>query len=101
MPLIGLFDKLDDTAQTINFIGKTATIILPVRVGKIGQADLFVDDLHITLSVKGSSKVHNTINKDTKILLQSDNEISLQRFISILDKLKHHGIKSVQIDHSF
>lgn len=85
MPLIGLFDKLDDTAQTINFIGKTATIILPVRVGKIGQADLFVDDLHITLSVKGSSKVHNTINKDTKVLMVEHNEDKSIYYVEPID----------------
>lgn len=73
-PLIGVFDKLDDTAKEINFIGKTAKITLFVKVGQTGQAELYVNDYNMLLMVKGSEKVTKTIERGTEVVIVDHNE---------------------------
>jgi hypothetical protein len=54
-PLVPLFQRLDGTAEAVDYIGRTCRIRLPASASAFGQAEVIVDDASLLISVKTES----------------------------------------------
>lgn len=54
-PLVPLFERLDGTAEAIDYIGQTCRIRLPAGASKFGQAEVIIDDDALLINVKTDS----------------------------------------------
>ena len=73
-PLVGFFDKLNQSAEEIDFIGKTGKVTLPIPVGGTGQIRLFVNDSYITLNAETSKEVTERIDYDEEVVIIEQDE---------------------------
>jgi len=68
-PLIPVFEKLDTSAEPVNYIGMTGKILLPPSVSKMGQAEVLIDDSPLLINVKVENENSNNFKKGEKIVI--------------------------------
>jgi hypothetical protein len=86
MPFIGLFDQLmKGDAQDTDFVGMTATTILPHKKGDIGQIELLVNGRDLRLNSQIATHFDGIIPDDTVVIITGNNEEKNIFFIKPLE----------------
>ena len=74
-PFIGIFTHLmKGDAQETDFVGLTATTVLPHQKESIGQIELSVDGRYMRLNSRIANHWNDNIPNNTKIIITGNNE---------------------------
>lgn len=71
MPFVPLFKALDDTKLDTNPVGKICKISLPIKDGKVGQAEVNIEGNHQRIYVTAKPGVELALD-DTALVIQFD-----------------------------
>jgi len=82
LPIVKPYHEMTKTAEAIDYIGKQCTITLPNTDNKAGEAELFVNEISLNITVKGLD--NQVFSKGEKTIIVDEIK---EKKIFIIDKI--------------